>query len=78
MQNQPHPQGEAAEYYNNTGGHQTQNWEPTPGVNVNYGQAGQQTQQPQQQGQQDNKKKAMELAKKGWQMYKDNKAKQTG
>lgn len=54
MQNQTHPQGEAAGYYNNVG----------------YGKEGQQ--QP-QQGEQDNKKKAIELAKKGWAMYKKNK-----
>jgi hypothetical protein len=70
MQNQPHQGGEAAGYYNDAGAHQTQHWEPTPGVNANYEQEGQQ--QPQQQ---DNKKKAIELAKKGWAMYKEQKNK---
>jgi hypothetical protein len=83
MQNQTRPQGEAAEYYDNTAGHQAQTWQPVPGVNVTQGAYGQEGQQPQQQPQQqsqqqpqeDNKKKAMELAKKGWQMYKEHKNK---
>jgi hypothetical protein len=72
MQNQPHPQDEAAEYYNNAETHQSQTWQTAPGMNPSYGQEGQ---QQQQQLPEDNKKKAIELAKKGWAMYKEHKNK---
>lgn len=71
-QNQSHPQGEAAGYYNNAGAHEGLTYLPMTGGNVGYGQEGQQ-QQP--QGEKDNKNKAIELAKKGWAMYKENKNK---
>lgn len=67
---QPHPQGEAAGYYNNSDTHEGQTSQPSPGGNVGYGQEA--PQQPQQQGEKDNKKKAIELAKKGWALYKEN------
>lgn len=76
MQNQPNPQGAAADYYNSPESHQAaQNWQAANDASADHRQEGQQQPQPQPQGGKDNKKMAMDLAKKGWAMYKETKHK---
>jgi hypothetical protein len=47
-----------------------QSWQPMQGMNFNGNKEGYGGQEG-QEGQTDNKAKAMDLAKKGWAMYKD-------
>jgi hypothetical protein len=48
-----------------------QSWQPMQGVNFYGNKEGNAMGQEAQEGQTDNKAKAIELAKKGWAMYKD-------